>query len=199
MGAFDDCMVEAEAMRDAWINAGRPMAGWSGPAAALAALAAGLRGDVPGFREWLALGAELSPLSELNGARPLAIARLTMHEGNYDEARTALDAAIGLDAHYNAYNFGLREEVAVLLGEPADDGVAGRAAWAAEENAWARACVTRAHGRRDDDLDALRDACDQFDRIDAGFEWAVTALLVPDLATEGRALLAELGVKEPQR
>src|SRR5262249_35590678 len=69
MGAFDDAMVEAEAMRDAWINSGRPMAGWAGPAAALAALAAGLRGDVAGFREWLALGTELSPLSELNGAR----------------------------------------------------------------------------------------------------------------------------------
>src|SRR5262249_13100816 len=101
--------------------------------------------------------------------------------------------------HYNAYNFALREEIAVLIGEPSDDDVRARATWAADENAWASACVTRAHGRRDGDVDAFRDACDQFDRISAGFEWAVTALLVPELTTEARDVLAELGVKEPQQ
>jgi hypothetical protein len=67
----------------------------------------------------------------------------------------------------------------------------------AAENAWAKACLARAAGRLHGDDAALAASVAGWERIGARFERAVTLLLLPERAAEGRAELAALGASEP--
>lgn len=72
-----------------------------------------------------------------------------------------------------------------------------RAAPAGAECAWAAACLARARGRLHGERAALEESVAGWERIGARFERAVTLLLLPDLAHEGRAELATLGCPAP--
>ena len=118
---------------------------------------------------------------------------MALHEGRLDDARAALRDADGIRDFFDPYAVSLRAEVAVVVGAPDASELVARADAAAAENDWAWACVARARGRLTGDDALLRDAVDAFERIGARFEWATTALLLDDLAEQGRAVLTELG------
>jgi hypothetical protein len=92
----------------------------------------------------------------------------------------------------------LAAELAVLTGAPDARDRITAARRVVDENPWALACLLRAEGRLDGDPVTMRAALDAFNELDARYEWAVTALLVGgDVAEEGRATLARLGVSAP--
>ena len=191
MGEFDAALAEADAMRAAWERAGRPVARWMGPAAWATALVHGLRGDKEHYAEWVAYARRLS--QHIHGPASFVEARVALHDGRLDDARAALRDADGIRDFFDPYAVSLRAEVAVVVGAPDASDLVARADAAAAENDWAWACVAArgAASTRDDAV--LRDAVDAFERIGARFEWATTALLLDDLAEQGRAVLTELG------
>jgi predicted ATPase/DNA-binding CsgD family transcriptional regulator len=207
LGRFAEAIAEADAMRRDWERAGRPSAAWMTPAVTAATLAHGLLGDRQSSDEWAELAWEVcgsGPARWVNHPfRAFATARIAFHEGRLDDALAAIadwepaDPS-GYVGYYMGYPDALGAELAVVAGH---DGAADRIATARDrsgENSWARACLLRAEGRLRSDPDLLRAALTAFDEIDSRFEWAITALLVGgDVAADGRAALAELGVALP--
>ena len=119
-----------------------------------------------------------------------------MHDGRITEAHEVARAVDGLDEYYGTYALAVRGELAVLRDENVEAELAITEVAAAESD-WASACLAGARGRLHDDETELRDALEQFDRIGARFEWACTAVLLPDVADRGHRAFAELGCGSP--
>jgi hypothetical protein len=197
LGDFDATLREAEAMYEAWERAGSQTASWMNPAAAFVAMVAGLRGDDAGMRRWLAFARRLSPRPHEEALYPFIEARIELHRGNATRAYECFRTAERVGHFYDAYGYALNAEVAVAAQADDVDAHLAAAQRSAQANPWAAACVERARGRVGD-RDALRRALDGFDAVGARFEWAVTAVMLGgDDATEGRAVLDELGCEPP--
>jgi hypothetical protein len=212
-GRFTDGLTRADNMWEAWQRAGRPPAGWMGPAAYAAVLAHGLRGDEEGHRVWLARLSELTGTGAHRAAgTPLAAfavfsdARIALHQGRIDAAAAAVaDLPLGTEPWYGTphwysarpYAWAIAAEVAVIAGLPGAADRLKAAAPAGAENSWAAACLARAAGRLNGDHDALNQSLAEWERIDARFEWACTLLLLDGKAGEAYRNLAELGCEPP--
>jgi predicted ATPase/DNA-binding CsgD family transcriptional regulator len=198
MGEFDEALLEADAMRDAWERAGSPAASWMAPAALAAAMVCGLRGEDDAWTKWREFAFTLSTRPTFAGFLPFSDGRVALHQGRIDDAVAALAEMDRINDFYDAYALAVRCEVAVVAGDPGAETLIEQWATVARENSWAAACLDRARGRLHGDRDALGHALAGFDEIGARFEWAITALLVGgEPADAGRAVLDEIGCPPP--
>jgi predicted ATPase/DNA-binding CsgD family transcriptional regulator len=210
-GRFDEALSYASAMWESWQGAGRPASRWIAPAAYAAVLVHGLRGDDAGCREWRARAIALIDSRDPAASRGLAAfaafadARVALHHGLSDEACAAL-ADLGVAAHswyerqhhdFDSFAWAVAAEAAVLAGLADAGRRLGHAAPAGEENRWAAACLARAGGILHGQRVLLEKSVAGWERIGARFERAITLLLLPDRAGEGRAELSVLGCTSP--
>lgn len=203
-GQFDEALGFAAIMWSAWEHAGRPPARPMAPAVHAAALIHGMRGDTQAYREWRARAARLAERHEQGhisaSFAAFADTRLALHLGAFDDALASMADLNGLPswseaAHqfYDAYSWAVAAEAAAAAGLPDAAERVAHAAPAGAECAWAAACLARARGRLHGDRAALAESVAGWERIGARFERAVTLLLMPDAADEGRAEMAALG------
>ncbi|MGS2617165.1 ATP-binding protein [Micromonospora sp. LZ34] len=201
LGRLDEALDHARAMWHGWEAAGCPTAAWMSPGVSAVALAHGLRGDLDGYRRWraravLATGATNPALVQNNASFAVFVdARVAAHNGEFTGAAALVERAFGdfPRGRHETYARAAAAELAVLAGLPdADDRLAAAGA-AGAENDWAAACLDRARGRRHGDRDSLVAAVRGWERVGARFERAVTLLLLPERAAEGRAELDDLG------
>jgi hypothetical protein len=198
MGEFDEALLEADAMRDAWERAGSPAASWMAPAAVATAMVCGLRAEDDQFVKWRDFALQLSSRPTMAGFLPFTDGRVALHHGRIADAVAALAGMDHANDFYDAYAVAVRAEVAVVAGDAAAEAMIDDFASAARENSWAAACLDRARGRLHGDRDAFARALSGFDAIGARFEWAITALLMDDeQAAAGRAVLDEIGCPLP--
>jgi len=209
-GHFDEALSHADTMWHSWQRAGRPAARWMSPSVYATALCAGLRGDEETRATWRANaglvigGPNPTTHRSLHMFSVFADARIAMHLGRLDEAASHTASVCTPSAdwyatshwYYDAYAWALAAEVAVLADLPDAADRLTAAAPVAAENAWAAACLARAHGRLGDRA-ALDRSIATWERIEARFERACTLLLIPDRAPEGRAELTALGCPQP--
>lgn len=210
-GKFDEALTQAAVMWDAWEREGRIASRWIAPAGYAAVLAHGLRGDEEGCRLWRARVSELISHSDPAASRSLAgfaafaDARIALHQGRLEEVTRAA-AGLGIGSrpwfgarhlHYDSYVLAIAVEAAVIQGAPDAAQRLANAAPAAAENRWAAACLARAAGRGPGGAASLEEALAGWEHLDARFERAITLLLMPGRATEGRAELDALGCPAP--
>ncbi|MFC0508974.1 ATP-binding protein [Micromonospora costi] len=205
VGRFDEALDHARGMWHAWEAAGCPTAAWMAPAASAAALAHGLRHDPEGHRQWRARAVRATGVTNPALARgndsfaSFVDVRVAAHAGRFTDAAALVERASAdfPPGRHETYARAAAAELAVLAGLPdADDRLADAAA-AGDENEWAAACLARARGRRHGDRDSLVAAARGFARVGARFERAVTLLLLPDQAAQGRVELEDLSVPGP--
>jgi predicted ATPase len=207
-GRFAEALEYADTMWHGWLRVGRPTARWMAPAVHSAALAHGLAGRTEQHREWLDRARHMSEPGGHSGIADsfaaFAEPRRCLHTGAIDDA---LAGAVDLAAEpawsdsghqfFDAYGWAVAAEVAVVAGLPDAAHRLARAQPAGGQNSWATACLARATGRLTGDQDALRASVAGWERIDSRFERAITLLLLPDRAAEGRAELTALGTPAP--
>jgi predicted ATPase len=207
-GQFDEALGFAVTMWGAWEQVGRPAARWMAPAVHAAALIHGLRGDLPAHREWVIRACQLAEPRQQghisDSFAAFADTRVAIHLGAFDEAlAAAVDLtrlppwAAATHQFYDPYSWVVAAEAAVAAGLPDAPDRLALAEPVGAECAWAAACLSRARGRLHGDRAALEESAAGWERIGARFERAVTLLLLPDLADEGRAELAALGCPAP--
>ena len=210
-GKFDEALGEAAVMWDSWQREGRPASPWLAPAGYAALLANGLRGDEEGCRLWRARVSEFISRGDpaanrgLAGFAAFADARIALHQGDLERV-TAATADLGIGSRpwfgarhlqYDSFALAIAVEAAVIQGAPDAAERLARAAPAAAENRWAAACLARAAGRGPGNGASLEESVTGWERLDARFERAVTLLLMPGRAAEGRAELDALGCSPP--
>ncbi|MFF1615870.1 hypothetical protein ACFVYA_49780, partial [Amycolatopsis sp. NPDC058278] len=213
-GRFDEALAQAEVLWDGWRHATTAdveselsslRGDWPSSAAAIVALVHGLRGDVPAFEEWRSRARRIAHVDDAAGSLALAAAaaftdaRVAAHTGRYADAPRLVAAALTSfpEKWWLAYAHAAGAELAVVAGLPdaAERLVAAEPAEA--ENDWAAACLARANARHTGDPRLMTEAVTRWERLGARFERAVTLLLVPDRAGEGRTELAALSVTIP--
>ena len=168
----------------------------------------GLRGEAAEFDAWRELardrvaGTQTRNMHfQLRWFAAFADARVALHVGDMDEAARATadlptgDGAWWSTRHwpYDAYYWAIAAEVAVAADLPDADRRLAAAQPAAEQNAWAAACIARTRGRRTGDAADFAESLAAWERIEARFERAVTLALLPGRVDEGHAELAALG------
>src|SRR5262245_24059855 len=118
-------------------------------------------------------------------------ARCAAHTGELARAEELVSRAFGdlSRGWYAAYAQAAAAELAVIANLPGAAQHLAAAAPAAQENAWAAACLDRTAGRLQDDPSTLASAIKGWERISARFERACTLLLLPERASEGHAEL----------
>jgi predicted ATPase/DNA-binding CsgD family transcriptional regulator len=196
LGDFDEALVQAQLMRDSWIRAGKPTAGWMVNAFFAAAMVHGLRGDAAAFDEWWQIAAEESTRSSTNETRAFVEQRVALHQGRFDDATLELSGPVS-DGSLADYARSIRVEVAIVTGV-ADADVQLRAAHPlAAENEYAAAILQRASGRLHHNLDELEAAVSSWETIGARFELACTLTLIPARRAQGERELSELGCPMP--
>src|SRR5262249_15597705 len=123
-------------------------------------------------------------------------ARCAAHVGELTRAEELVSRAFSdlSQGWYASYAQAAAAELAVIANLPDAGQRLAAAAPAAQENAWAAACLARREGRLRDDPGALASAIRGWERIGARFERACTLLLLPQRAGEGHAELQRLGV-----
>jgi predicted ATPase/DNA-binding CsgD family transcriptional regulator len=208
MGRFDEALEHAERTMAIWERAGCPSARWMAPPIYAAGMCHGLRGHAAEFDAWRALardrvaGLQTRTMHfQLQWFGAFADARVALHLGDLDEAvRATVDLPTDEGAWwatrhwpYDAYYWAIAAEVAVAADRPDADRRLAAAQPVGEQNLWAAACLARARARRSDDPADFAESLAGWERIEARLERAVTLLLMPDRAAEGRAELAELG------
>ncbi len=208
MGRFDEALDYASRTRAIWERAGCPSARWMAPPIYAAAMCHGLRGQAAGFETWRTLaldrvaGVQTRTMHfQLRWFGAFADARVALQVGNVDEAVRATaelptdEGAWWTTRHwpYDAYYWAIAAEVAVAADLPDADRRLAVAQPAGEQNRWAAACLARARGRRSGDPAEFAESLAGWQRIEARFERAVTLVLMPGRAAEGRAELAEMG------
>jgi predicted ATPase/DNA-binding CsgD family transcriptional regulator len=198
LGRFDEALDHARLMWHAWETAGCPTAAWMSPAVSAVALTHGLRHDLEGYRRWR-VRAWRTTNPALAGANAsfaaFTDARVAVHNGDFSDAAAVVERAFADSppGRHETYARAAAAELAVLAGLPdAPDRLAAATA-AADENAWAAACLARVRGRLHDDRESLLTAVLGWERIGARLERAVTLLLLPERAAEGRTELDHLG------
>jgi predicted ATPase/DNA-binding CsgD family transcriptional regulator len=197
-GDFDKALWYAERMWNGWIRTRRP-AGILSLSIAATALVCGLSGDRAGFLRWRARVREATGITAAFERRlpfvTFVDVRVAIAGGALDPAPALVERAFG-ELHpgspYQGYARAAGAELAVVAGLPDAARRLTAAEPAAAENDWAAACLLRATGRLHDDLDALTEAVERWERIGARFERAATLLLIPGRADEGRRELAAL-------
>jgi hypothetical protein len=204
-GRFPEAVARASTMWRNWQRDGSPAREWLSPHAAAAALAHGMLGEPEHARTWRARACELARVDDPADSPVLAApaafvdARVAVHTGGSTGAADLVDrayASFGRPWH-EGYARVAGAELAVVAGLPdAADRLAAAERYG-PENAWAAACLSRAHGRHDGDPAAIAAAAAGFERIGARAERACTLLLVPGRADEGRAELRALGCALP--
>ena len=122
-----------------------------------------------------------------------------VHTGELADAATLVDRAFAdfPGAWAEPYARAAGAELAVVAGLPDAAERLAAAASAAEQNHWAAACLARAAGRLNQNLDAYAAAVSRWERIGAHLERAYTLLLLPARAAEGHAELAARGLPPP--
>ncbi|WP_426570754.1 ATP-binding protein [Aquihabitans sp. McL0605] len=210
-GRFGEAVAQAEVMRAGWERVGRPAAGWMAPAANLASMVHGLRGDADRAREWADIGDRVCVRPKAP-TRSVALVRVALHEGRLDDALAELARhADQLDpstvevpsslacADYEAYLWPLAAEV--WAADRAADAPARleQVRQVMQAHHWGVPCLLRAEWRLTGDPVVLARAAEGFDAIDARFEAAATrALLEGPEGDAGRAILTELGCAPPR-
>ncbi|WP_336206365.1 ATP-binding protein [Nonomuraea sp. LPB2021202275-12-8] len=195
-GDFDEALRLANAAWDGWQRVGRPITGMMVPLVVVPAFVHGVRGDEPGHRTWRArveqIGGGVFRHSTLAG---FAEARVAVHAGRMGDAAALVEHLFsdGTNLFFRAYARAAGAELAVVAGLPDAAARLEAAEPAAEENAWAAACLARARGRLLGDRGHVEAAVEEWARVGARFERACTLLLLPGRAEEGRAELAALG------
>ncbi|WP_329000285.1 LuxR C-terminal-related transcriptional regulator [Kribbella sp. NBC_00709] len=203
-GRFDACIEHADALWDRWQRAGTPPIEWMASAISAAAMVHGLRDDGL-FEVWQARALEVAGADDpadaawLTAPAVFVEARVAVHLGAVQQASDVVRRAFAEFGEYwwAPYARASAAELAVVAGLPDAPERLAAAAPDGAENDWAAACLTRAAARSTGDQDALRSAAGAFEQIGARFERAATHALIPDLAAEGRAELAELKVLRP--
>jgi hypothetical protein len=162
-GDWHDTAAFGERFREGWERAGRPRAGNLNRGPYAAAAVCGLRGDDAGRAEWLMVVDELvtpgRPLSDIHHGE-FFDALVLLHAGRAEEAVTLLASP---PEHFRAWHNGLWRpwyaalwaEAAVLAGDPAAVGRAGRARWCAAGNPIAMAIVDRSAALASGDRDGM--------------------------------------------
>jgi predicted ATPase/DNA-binding CsgD family transcriptional regulator len=202
-GDFDKALWYAERMWSGWRRTRRHAGILSSPIVATA-LVFGLSGDQAGFLRWRARVVEATGITAaFEQLLPLATfvdVRVAIARGALDQAPALVERAFGElqpGSPYHGYARAAGAELAVVASLPDAARRLTAAEPAAAENDWAAACLLRAAGRLHDDLDALTEALERWERIGARFERAATLLLIPERADEGRRELATLRVTPP--
>jgi len=161
-----------------------------------------LLGHDGAFRLWRARADEAADIRAADPSRHLSFAtfvdtRCAAHTGDLTRAEELVSRAFGdlSRGYYAAYAQAAAAELAVIASLPGAAQHLAAAAPAAQENAWAAACLDRAAGRLRDDPSTLASAIKGWERISARFERACTLLLLPQRASEGHAELKRLGVQ----
>ncbi|GLY74592.1 ATP-binding protein [Actinoallomurus iriomotensis] len=213
-GRFDEALAQAGILWDGWQHAPTGVADgelsalrgdWPSSAAAIAALVNGLRGDLPGFEEWRSRALRIAHVddaaesSALAAAAAFADARVAVHTGRYADPERLVDAALASfpEKWWLAYAHAAGAELAVVAGLPDAGDRLAAAESAAAENDWAAACLARATARHTGDVRPAIESVTRWERIGARFERAVTLLLVPGRAEEGRTELQALKATMP--
>ncbi|MEV6412651.1 LuxR C-terminal-related transcriptional regulator [Kribbella sp. NPDC051718] len=213
-GQFDEALVQADVLWDGWLYATTAeveselsslRGDWPASAAAIVALVHGLRGDAPAFEEWCSRARRMAHVDDAAASRALAAAaaftnaRVATHTGRYAEAAELVGAASMAfsEKWWMAYAHAAGAELAVVAGLPGAAERLVQAGAAAAENDWAAACLARATARHTGDLELMGEAVVRWERIGARFERAVTLLLIPERAAEGRAELSALKAWAP--
>jgi hypothetical protein len=196
-GDLIKALRHAQAMWDGWVRAGRPPVVWLPAAARFAALAAGLSGDPAGTAAWNARADDAAGGENVFHTRHAPLAAFVAARLAEGDPAGLVEAAFSgaADARYQAYAAAAGAELAVVAGLPDAAERLAAARPAAADNAWAAAALARAEGRLRGDEDALAAAVAGWERIGARLERAVTLLLLPARAAEGRAELAALGAR----
>jgi len=202
MGRLTEATGEATRMWATWQRAGRPPAEPVSPALAAAAMAHCLLGHDGAFRLWRARADEAAGITAADPGRHLSFAtfvdaRCAAHTGDLTRAKELVSQTFGdlSQGWYAAYAQATAAELAVIASLPGAAHHLAAAAPAAQENAWAAACLDRTAGRLRDDPSTLASAIKGWERIGARFERACTLLLLPERASEGHAELRRLGVQ----
>src|SRR5262249_10802150 len=202
MGRLAEATREAATMWAAWQRANRRAAESVSPALAAAAMAPCLLGHDGAFRLWRARADEAADIMAADPSRHLSFAtfvdaRCAAHTGDLTRAKELVSQAFGdlSQGWYAAYAQATAAELAVIASLPGAAQHLAAAAPAAQENAWAAACLDRTAGRLCDDPSTLASAIKGWERIGARFERACTLLLLPERASEGHAELKRLGVQ----
>jgi predicted ATPase/DNA-binding CsgD family transcriptional regulator len=192
----------ADEMHAGWRRAGGTPKPWLAAGMLSAAFAEGLRGDLERSGWWreqalIAAGDAAAPGYASFAA--FVTARLILHIGEFDGAVEAVDHAFAdfPGGRNQTYAQAAGAELAVAAGLPAAAVLVDQARPAASENHWADACLARAEGRLNGDPGRLAQAIAMWERLDARAERAVTLLLLPDRAVEGRSELAAMGITLP--
>jgi tetratricopeptide (TPR) repeat protein len=193
IGEFDEALRHADAMWQAWLSAGRPVAGWLWFSAATAALALGLTGDRDGYQLWRGRMSDLAGPQNayrLDGASSAAFAdaRMAVHTGDLTDAPAIIERPFADPApgpRYRVFAQPAAAELAVVAGLPDALRYLDAAEDLAAENGWARACLARARGRYHRDVEALRESIAEWERIGAHFEAACTRRLLREHTGSG--------------
>jgi len=189
-GRFADAIGHAEQMWDRWERAGRPAPLWMLPAVCTSVLAGGMRADPEAVALWRARAAQVAG-NALSTAAGCALgaaavaafvdARLAVQDDALADAEPLVRRAFTVDAPldpYLAYARAAGAELAVAARLPDAEALLAAAAPYAEENAWARACLTRARGRLHDDRAEFARAVAAWDRLGATAERDATQVLL---------------------
>jgi predicted ATPase/DNA-binding CsgD family transcriptional regulator len=192
LGRFDEVQGHAEAMWASWRHSGSPVAVWPSAALSATALACGLLGDDAGFRRWRvrarqALGTDAGNPAfgfQIAAFAAFTDARVAAHTGGVADPASVVRRAFatGTRGWLQAYAHAAAAELAVAAGLPDAAGVLAAAAFAADQNNWASACLARAGGRLHRDTVSLHRSAGLWQHIDARFERACTLELLSGLA-----------------
>lgn len=166
LGDFDEALAQAQLMRDSWVRAGSPTAGWMANAVFAAAMVHGLRGDVAEFDEWWETASKLSTRSSTNEMRAFVAQRVALHYGHFEDA-TLKPGRPEPDGSLAGYARCLAVEVAVVTGAVDADVQLHAADPLASENAYAAGFLRRASGRLHRDFTDLEAAVSTWETINA--------------------------------
>jgi hypothetical protein len=188
-GRFDDALGHAEQMWDRWERAGRPAPLWMLPAVCASVLAGAMLEQPQVVALWRARAAQVAG-NALSTAAGCALGEAAV--AAFVDARLAVDdppadaealvrRAFAVDDPldpYLAYARAAGAELAVAARLPDAEALIAAATPYAEENAWARACLTRAQGRLHGDRAEFARAVAGWDRLGARAERDATQALL---------------------
>lgn len=196
LGDFDEALAQAELMRDSWVRAGRPTAGWMANAVFAAAMVHGLRGDTVEFDEWWQVASKMSARSSTNEMSAFVAHRVALHHAGFKGVTLEPGGPV-TDGSLVDYARCVAVELAVVTG--ADTDVQLRAARPlVDENRYATAFLRRASGRLHNDPTQLDASASIWETIGARFEHACTLTLIPASREEGARMLSNLGCPLPE-
>ena len=193
-GAFDEALAEAAVMREGWVRAGQPTAGWMASSFLAVSLIHGLRGDSEAHQDWHRLAEQVAPPSPRHLSRLFVDIRLALHLGDLERAAAIAEReAAPPGTTYYPYAMSQVVEAAAATGRVDAARLLAAAEPLAAQNDFAAPVLARARGRLSGDPDAFAAAVAGFEAIGARFERAATLLLLPERADEGREELRTLG------